>query len=152
MKIVETHSHLHGLEFLQVNKPHLWKEVCSLMKATSLLNELTNDRLINSEDQWADILLDHEWTSHGTGRFVKDRVALQILPKTTESKPSSVYGVCLSAYIEDQIDVGIEVLPMKSMQSQMSSGVAYYEGELYNVVRNGRGVPAVPLVILGIEA
>lgn len=34
---------------------------------------------------------------------------------------------------------------------QMSSGVAYYEGELYNVVRNGRGVPAVPLVLVGIE-
>jgi len=32
----------------------------------------------------------------------------------------------------------------------MSSGIAYYEGELYNVVRQGRGVPSVPLVILGI--
>ena len=39
---------------------------------------------------------------------------------------------------------------MKFLQSQMSSGVAYYEGELYNVVRQGRGVPAVPLVIIGI--
>lgn len=151
MKIVETHSHLHGLEFLQVNKPQLWEEICSLMEAASLPIELT-DRLINSEDQWADVLLDHDWTAHSTGCFVKDRVALQILPKTTESKPSSVYGTCFSAYIEDQIDVGIEILPMKTMQSQMSSGVAYYEGELYNVVRNGRGVPAVPLVILGIDA
>ena len=32
----------------------------------------------------------------------------------------------------------------------MSSGVAYYEGELYNVIRQGRGIPAVPLIILGI--
>jgi len=40
---------------------------------------------------------------------------------------------------------------MKSMQTEMSSGVGYYEGELYNVVRQGRGVPAVPLVIVGIE-
>lgn len=44
-----------------------------------------------------------------------------------------------------------EILPMKSLQSQMSSGVAYYEGEFYNVVRQGRGVPAVPLVLIGIE-
>ncbi len=44
----------------------------------------------------------------------------------------------------------IEILPMKSLQSHMSSGVAYYEGEFYNVVRQGRGVPAVPLVIIGI--
>ena len=39
---------------------------------------------------------------------------------------------------------------MKSLQAHMSSGVAYYEGELYNVIRQGRGVPAVPLVMLGI--
>jgi len=56
----------------------------------------------------------------------------------------------LAFYVGDQIDVGIEILPMKSMQAQMSSGVAYYEGELYNGVRQGRGVPAVPLVIVGI--
>ncbi|MBN2535226.1 MAG: hypothetical protein JXB88_20260 [Spirochaetales bacterium] len=47
--------------------------------------------------------------------------------------------------------MGIEILPMKTLQSQMSSGVSYYEGELYNIVRQGRGVPAVPLVIVGIE-
>ena len=46
--------------------------------------------------------------------------------------------------------MGVEILPMKSLQAEMSSGVAYYEGEIYNVVRQGRGVPAVPLVILGI--
>ena len=28
------------------------------------------------------------------------------------------------------IDVGIEILPMKELQTQMSSGIAYYEGEL----------------------
>jgi hypothetical protein len=57
----------------------------------------------------------------------------------------------LAFYIGDQIDGGVEILPMKSLQSQMSSGVPYYEGELYNVVRQGRGVPAVPLVLIGIE-
>ena len=50
-----------------------------------------------------------------------------------------------------EIDVGIEVLPMKSLQKNMSSGVAYYEGELYNIVRQGRGVPAVPVVLIGVD-
>ena len=40
---------------------------------------------------------------------------------------------------------------MKSLQVEMSSGVPYYEGEFYNVIRQGRGVPAVPLVMIGIE-
>ena len=37
------------------------------------------------------------------------------------------------------------------MQAQMSSEVAYYEGEVYNVLRHGRGNPSVPWLILGIE-
>jgi hypothetical protein len=32
----------------------------------------------------------------------------------------------------------------------MSSGPGYYEGELYNLIRQGRGVPAVPLIMIGI--
>jgi hypothetical protein len=39
---------------------------------------------------------------------------------------------------------------MKAMQEQMSSGPGYYEGALYDVARQGRGVPAVPLVLVGV--
>ncbi len=49
------------------------------------------------------------------------------------------------------INLGIEILPTKRMQSQMSSGIAYFEGEVYSVMRQGRNTPAVPLLILGIE-
>ncbi len=56
----------------------------------------------------------------------------------------------MAFYIGDVIDVGIEILPTKELQEEMSSGVAYYEGELYNLIREGRGVPAVPLVLVGI--
>lgn len=57
----------------------------------------------------------------------------------------------LAFYIGDAIDLGIEILPMKSMQEQMSSGPGYYEGALYDLARQGRGVPAVPLILIGIE-
>ena len=56
----------------------------------------------------------------------------------------------LAFYVRDKIDVGIEVLAMKCLQEQMSSGPGYFEGELCNVIRNGRGVPAVPLVLIGV--
>jgi hypothetical protein len=57
----------------------------------------------------------------------------------------------IAFYVANTIDVGIEVLAMKSMQEQMSSGPGYYEGALYDIVRQGRGVPAVPLVLVGIK-
>lgn len=84
--------------------------------------------------------------------FVKDRVAIEVQFGKYSFIAYDLFVKHLAFYIGDKIDVGVEILPMKSLQSEMSSGVAYYEGELYNVIRQGRGVPAVPLVIVGIEA
>lgn len=82
--------------------------------------------------------------------YIKDRVAVEVRLKRNTFVASDPFIRHLAAYVRDQIDVGIEILPMKSLQSEMSSGPGYYEGELYNVIRNGRGVPAVPLVMIGI--
>jgi len=89
--------------------------------------------------------------SYNQTDFVKDRVAVEVQFGKYAFVAYDLFVKHLAFYIGDHIDVGIEILPMKSLQSQMSSGVAYFEGEFYNVVRQGRGVPAVPLVIIGIE-
>jgi len=88
--------------------------------------------------------------SYNQTDFVKDRVAVEVQFGKYSFVAYDLFVKHLAFYIGDYIDVGIEILPMKSLQAQMSSGVAYYEGELYNIVRQGRGVPAVPLVIIGI--
>jgi len=90
--------------------------------------------------------------SYNQTDFVKDRVAIEVQFGKYAFVAYDLFVKHLAFYVGDRIDVGIEILPMKSLQGQMSSGVPYYEGELYNVVRQGRGVPAVPLVIVGIEA
>jgi len=89
--------------------------------------------------------------SYNQTDFVKNRVAIEVQFGKYSFVAYDLFVKHLAFYIGDHIDVGIEILPMKTLQSQMSSGVAYYEGELYNVVRQGRGIPAVPLVIIGIE-
>lgn len=59
-------------------------------------------------------------------------------------------------YSGDVINLGVEILPMKSMLREpgrgrkMSTGIAYYEGEVYNIMRHGRTSPPVPLLIIGI--
>jgi hypothetical protein len=88
--------------------------------------------------------------SYNQTDFVKDRVAIEVQFGKYSFVAYDLFVKHLAFYVGDEIDVGIEILPMKSLQSQMSSGVAYYEGEFYNVIRQGRGVPAVPLVIIGI--
>lgn len=118
-----------------------------------------NERLIRKtltmspEDQKAEIESSGESPifSYNQTDFVKNRVAIEVQFGKYSFVAYDLFVKHLAFYVGDQIDVGIEILPMKSLQSKMSSGVSYYEGELYNVVRQGRGVPAVPLVIVGIE-
>jgi hypothetical protein len=89
--------------------------------------------------------------SYNQTDFVRDRVAIEVQFGKYSFVAYDVFVKHLAFFVRDQIDVGIEILAMKSLQSNMSSGPGYYEGELYNIIRNGRGVPAVPLVLVGIE-
>ena len=83
--------------------------------------------------------------------FLKDRVAVGIhLTDSWEVSPE-IHARYLAFFNKDLIDVGIEIVPTKTLHDEMSSGVPYYEGELYNLIREGRGVPGVPLVLVGIE-
>jgi hypothetical protein len=88
--------------------------------------------------------------SYNQTDFVKERVAVEVQFGKYAFVAYDLFVKHMAFYVGDKIDVGIEVLPMKSLQSQMSSGVGYYEGELYNLIREGRGVPAVPLVLVGV--
>jgi hypothetical protein len=88
--------------------------------------------------------------SYNQTDFIKDRVAVEVQFGKYSFVAYDLFVKHLAFYVGDKIDVGIEILPMKSLQREMSSGISYYEGELYNVVRQGRGVPAVPLVIIGV--
>lgn len=89
--------------------------------------------------------------SYNQTDFVKERVAIEVQFGKYSFVAYDLFVKHLAFFVRDEIDVGIEILAMKSLQSGMSSGPGYFEGELYNIIRNGRGVPAVPLVVIGVE-
>ncbi|MDD9853937.1 MAG: BglII/BstYI family type II restriction endonuclease [Deltaproteobacteria bacterium] len=88
--------------------------------------------------------------SYNQTDFVKDRVAVEVQFGKYAFVAYDLFVKHMAFYVGDKIDVGVEILPMKVLQREMSSGPSYYEGELYNLIRGGRGVPGVPLVVLGI--
>lgn len=88
--------------------------------------------------------------SYNQTDFVKDRIAVEVQFGKYSFVAYDLFVKHMAFYVGDVIDVGVEVLPMKAMSAEMSTGISYYEGELYNVIRQGRGVPAVPLVIIGV--
>ncbi len=83
--------------------------------------------------------------------FVKNQIAVEVQFGKYAFVAFDLFVKYLLFYSGGVINLGIEVLPTKKMQSLMSSGVAYYEGEVYNVLSHGRNNPPVPLLILGIE-
>ena len=88
--------------------------------------------------------------SYNQTDFVKDRVAVEVQFGKYSFVAHDLFVKHLSFYVSDIIDVGIEILPMKELEKEMSSGVPYYERDLLNVIRQGRSVPAVPLVLIGV--
>jgi hypothetical protein len=88
--------------------------------------------------------------SYNQTDFLKKRVAVEVQFGKYSFISYDLFVKHLAFYVGDKIDVGVEILPMKAMQEHMSSGPGYYEGALYDIARQGRGVPPVPLVIVGI--
>lgn len=202
MKIAEVYSHLNGLEYLEVHKRALKKEIFNViysLDANKCLTKVSKEKtmkdkllfspkdlnknfeILFNEKGWEQKKISYWVTrdeklirktlrlppseqkaaieaeghlpifSYNQTDFVKERVAVEIQFGKYAFVAYDLFVKHLAFYFGDTIDVGIEVLPMKSMQSNMSSGVSYYEGELYNIIRHGRNVPAMPLVVIGIE-
>lgn len=83
--------------------------------------------------------------------FVKNRIAVEVQFGKYFSVQYDLHVKHTFFYGRGDIDVGIEIIPMHSLMSQMSSGVAWYENELTNIVREGRSNPSVPIVLIGVE-
>jgi hypothetical protein len=89
--------------------------------------------------------------SYNQTDYVKNKIAVEVQFGKYAFVAFDLFVKHMLFYSGGKINLGIEILPTKIMQAQMSSGVAYYEGEVYNVMRQGRNSPPVPLLILGIE-
>jgi len=88
--------------------------------------------------------------SYNQTDFVKDRIALEVQLGKYAFVAYDLFVKHMAFYVGDVIDVGVEIVPMKTLQAEMSSELPYYEGVLYDLVRHGRTAPAVPIVLVGI--
>lgn len=88
--------------------------------------------------------------SYNQTDFVKERIAVEVQFGKYSFIAYDLFVKHMAFFVGDKIDVGVEIMPMKTLQMEMSSGVPYYEGGLYDLIREGRGVPAVPLVLVGV--
>ena len=201
MRIVETYSHLNGLEYLMVHKKKLWKELREIVggvDAKNLRTKISKEKGMVGKSLFSppamnaayDVAFKDKggseqrtsyWVtsdaslirktlgfdakqqkeaiiaagkkpifSYNQTDFVKERIAVEVQFGKYSFVAYDLFVKHMAFFVGDMIDLGIEILPMKELQEHMSSGPGYYEGELYNLIRQGRGIPAVPLVLVGV--
>ena len=121
----------------------------------TLNRKLMEESLLMSSKEQKEFLIQHGENnpifSYNQTDFVKDKIAVEVQFGKYSFVAYDLFVKHMLFYSGGKINLGIEVLATKKMQSQMSSGVAYFEGEVYNVMRQGRNSPPVPLLILGVE-
>lgn len=88
--------------------------------------------------------------SHNQMDFVKSRIAVEVQFGKHSFVAHDLFAKHLSFFVSNVIDVGIEILPMKELEAHMPPGTPDFEQSLLNFLRRGRGVPAVPLVLVGV--
>ena len=119
-----------------------WKSVRTDYYVTGDITTARDIVNIRNKEEQKRIIEEHGFSAFSTYNqvdFVKNRVAVEVHVKHT------------FFFLRNDIDVGIEIIPTKAMCVKMDSGVAWYENELANVIREGRSNPTVPIVMIGIE-
>lgn len=82
--------------------------------------------------------------------FVKDRLAIDL-----QLRPLPICSVCAKMTIFrnlDFIDCGIEIVPVKALALEMSSGVSYFEQFVWDLESRGVADIDIPVLILGVDA
>ena len=121
---------------------------------TGDLNVAREISRIRDMDEQAVIIKQHGQVPLSTNNqvdFVKDRVAVEVQFGKYFSVAYDLHVKHTFFFLRDDIDVGIEIIPTRELMRRMDTGVAWFENEVANVIREGRSNPSVPLVIIGVE-
>lgn len=82
--------------------------------------------------------------------FVKNRVGVEV---QFGKYAFMVYNVCAKMTIfhkQGLIDVGVEIVPIKQLANDMSTGVSYFEQFVWDLQHRGVADIDIPVLILGI--
>ena len=90
------------------------------------------------------------YKGHTEADFFKNRVSIEVQFGKYSFVQYDMFVKHAADYMHNRIDLGIEIVPMKSLEKEMSSGPSNYERNLHELLRQGRIFPPVPLILVGI--
>ena len=140
--------------FEDILYPLGWQSVITPYYVADDIETIRNTISIRDSDEQKQAILGLNRTPMRTNNqvdFVKNRVAVEVQFGKYFSVAYDLHVKHTFFYLRDDIDVGIEILPTQKMRLKMDTGVAWFENEVANVIREGRNNPSVPIYMIGIE-
>lgn len=141
-------------EFERLLKPMGWNEVRTPYFVTTDIETIRESIKIRDKDEQKNLIESKGFEALKTYNqvdFVKDRVAVEVQFGKYFSVAYDLHVKHTFFFLRNDIDVGIEIIPTKNMCQKMDTGVAWFENEVANVIREGRSNPTVPIIMIGIE-
>ena len=140
--------------FESILLPQKWKSVTTPYYVTGDIDTAREISGIREKEEQKRIIESKGFKAYRTNNqvdFVKDRVAVEVQFGKYFSVAYDLHVKHTFFFLRNDIDVGIEIIPTRAMCLKMDTGVAWFENEVANVIREGRSNPTVPIVMVGIE-
>jgi len=161
MKIAKFHSHLNGREWILVHQPALWQEIEQVVErvdAHGCMTKVSKEKTMKGKLLYSPTELNKcfkaelQKSGWGEGRtdcwVSRDFSGVAIQTCFTQRETDLLQGINehLGAFTAGTLEVGIEVLAMRSLTNR---GISYEDG-INMLERSGRNDPRVPMLLVGI--
>lgn len=180
MKVVYEYSHLGGSEILQVRYPKLNQQIYDVIKQVkSAKTKISKERTMIGRALYSPTDMNQQFKAAFNKKgfnelrdtytitipnsnvqikgafkqidFVKEKVLVEV---QFGKYAFMFYDMAKFQYFfnENKAEVGVEIVPSHTLQSEMSSGVSYGEQLVYDIERLKRHFPAVPVKVILVDA
>lgn len=174
MKVIDEFSQKNGKKYISKNYPEELAQVYEVIESVNLAKYKTK---ISKEKTMPGAMLysppnlnaaykmafnSRGWYNHriklpfnnGAFRemdFVKNRLGVEVQFGKYAFMAYNVSAKMTIFHNLNIIDAGIEIVPMKNMSDQMSSGVSYFEQIRWDLETRGTADIDIPVIVMGID-
>ncbi len=177
MRVVEEFDHKGGKEFISEKFPRELEEIYEVISRVDLSKYRTKvskektmlGKLLYSPTELNEAFKREfeslKWSSHEQNRiylpfgngafremdFIKNRLGVEVQFGKYAFMAYNVSAKMTIFHNKGFIDAGVEIVPMKNMADQMSTGVSYFEQIKWDLETRGVADIDIPVIIMGID-
>jgi len=177
MKVVEEFSHKGGKEFIRDKFPGEMDEIYQIISRVDLNSyrtKVSREKTMPGTMLYSPIELNKAfkrefeflgWSSYKHNRivlpfgnrafremdFIKNKLGVEVQFGKYAFMAYNVSAKMTIFHNKGFIDAGVEIVPMKRMADEMSSGVSYFEQIKWDLEARGVADIDIPVIIMGID-